>query len=110
MAKADVDRIGQGRVWTGTQALEIGLVDELGGLKNAITKAAALAEIETYKIKSLPVQKDPFQKIMDDIMGKSSSVAIKYYLGENYKYVKMFENMEDRHTIQARMPFEMIIE
>ena len=110
MAKADVDRIGQGRVWTGTQALEIGLVDELGGLKNAINKAAELAEIDTYKIKSLPAQKDPFQKIMDDIMGTSSSVAIKYYLGDNYKYVKMFENMEDRHTIQARMPFEMIIE
>ena len=110
MAKADVDRIGQGRVWSGTQALEIGLVDELGGLKNAITKAAELAEIDTYKIKSLPVQKDPFQKIMEDIMGKSSSIAIKYYLGDNYKYVKMFENMEGRHTIQARMPFEMIIE
>jgi len=110
MAKADVDRIGQGRVWSGTQALEIGLVDELVGLKNAITKAAELAEIDTYKIKSLPVQKDPFQKIMEDIMGKSSSIAIKYYLGDNYKYVKMFENMEGRHTIQARMPFEMIIE
>jgi len=110
MAKADVDRIGQGRVWSGTQAIEIGLVDELGGLRNAISKAAELAEIDTYKIKSLPVQKDPFQKIMDDIMGESTSVAIKYYLGENYKYVKMFENIEDRHTIQARMPFEMTIE
>jgi len=110
MAKADVDRIGQGRVWSGTQAIDIGLVDELGGLRNAISKAAELAEIDTYKIKSLPVQKDPFQKIMDDIMGESTSVAIKYYLGENYKYVKMFENIEDRHTIQARMPFEMTIE
>lgn len=109
MAKEDVDRIGQGRVWSGTQALEIGLVDQLGGLNDAIAKAAELAGTEQYKLKSLPVQKDPFQQIMEDLMGQSSSIYLKYQLGENYKYVQMFDDMENRHVIQARMPFEMTI-
>ena len=110
MAKADVDRIGQGRVWSGTQALEIGLIDELGGLEAAISKAAEMAGTEKYKIKSLPVQKDPFQQILEDLSGQSSSIMMKYYLGDNYKYVEIFENMEDRHIIQARLPYEMRIQ
>lgn len=110
MAKDDVDRIGQGRVWTGSQAIKIGLVDELGGLNAAIAKAAELANIDRYKIKSLPYQKDPFQQIIDDMMGNSTSVMMKYYMGENYKYVQIFDDMEKRDIIQARMPFEMIIE
>lgn len=109
MAKEDVDRIGQGRVWTGTQALQIGLIDEIGGLNEAISKAAELAEVETYKLKSLPAQKDPIQQIMDDLMGKSSSLMMKYYLGQEYQYLQMIKDIENRHTIQARMPFEVNI-
>lgn len=107
MTKEDVDRIGQGRVWTGSQAIEIGLVDELGGMNEAIAKAAELAELETYKLKELPVQKDPFQQILEDLTGQSSSMMMKHYLGEKYKYVEMMENMEDRAIIQARLPFGM---
>ncbi|NOR87150.1 MAG: signal peptide peptidase SppA [Bacteroidales bacterium] len=110
MAKEDVDRIGQGRVWTGSQALKIGLIDELGGLETAIAKAAELGETEKYKIKSLPVQKDPIQEILESMTGQSSDVMLKYYLGENYKYVQMFDGIENRDIIQARLPFEMIIE
>lgn len=110
MTKEAIDEIGQGRVWTGTQALKIGLVDELGGLKMAIAKAAELSELESFKIKSLPYQKDPVQQIMDDLTGKSSSIMMKQILGSQYKYVQMFDNMENRDVIQARLPFEMIIE
>jgi len=109
MTKEDVDRIGQGRVWSGTQALEIGLVDELGGMESALAKAAEMAGIEKYKIKSLPVQKDPFQEILESLTGQSTSVFLKYYLGEDYKYIQMFDNMENRDAIQTRMPFEMEI-
>lgn len=109
MTKEDVDRIGQGRVWSGTQALEIGLIDELGGLESAIAKAAELAEVDTYKLKSLPTQKDPFQEIIENLTGQSSSVLLKYYLGEDYKYIQMFDQMENRDVIQARLPFEMEI-
>ncbi len=109
MTKDDVDRIGQGRVWSGTQALEIGLVDELGGLNHAIAKAAELSEIDNYKLKSLPTQKDPFQEIMESITGQSTSVFLKHYLGADYKYVQMFDDMENRHVIQARMPYDIEI-
>jgi len=109
MAKDDVDRIGQGRVWSGTQALEIGLVDELGGLNNAIAKAAELAEIDNYKLKSLPTQKDPFQEILEGITGQSTSVFLKHYLGADYKYIQMFDDMENRHIIQTRMPYDIEI-
>ena len=110
LSKEAVDKIGQGRVWTGTQAIEIGLVDELGGLKNAIAKAAELSEVDQYKIKSLPYQKEPFQQIMDNLMGQSSSVMLKHYLGSNYKYIQIFDDMENRDIIQARLPFGMTIE
>lgn len=109
MAKEDVDRIGQGRVWSGKQALEIGLVDELGGLENAISKAAELAEVETYKLKSLPTQKEPLQEIIESLTGQSTSVFMKYSLGENYKYLQLIKDMENRDVIQARIPFEMEI-
>lgn len=109
MAKEDVDRIGQGRVWTGSQALEIGLVDEIGGLNEAIVKAAELANVDTYKLKSLPVQKDPIQQLMDDLTGKSSSLMMKYYMGDDYQYFQMIKDIKNRHTIQARMPFDVTI-
>jgi len=109
MTKEDVDRIGQGRVWSGTQALEIGLVDDLGGMKSALAKAAELAGIDKYKIKSLPVQKDPFQEILESLTGQSASVFMKYSLGENYKYIQMVKDIENRDVIQARMPFELEI-
>jgi protease-4 len=110
MAKADVDRIGQGRVWAGAQAIKIGLVDELGGLNNAIAKAADLAHVDTYKIKSLPIQKEPLQEIIENITGNSSSVLLRNMFGVNYKYVEMMQSWQDRDVLQARMPYEMIIQ
>ena len=109
MSKEDVDRIGQGRVWSGTQALEIGLIDELGGLNAAIVKAAELAETDNYKLQSLPVQKDPIQQLLEDFTGQSSSVFMKHYMGEDYKFYQMIKDLENRDVIQARMPYEMNI-
>ncbi|OYT17537.1 MAG: signal peptide peptidase SppA [Bacteroidetes bacterium 4572_77] len=105
MTKEDVDRIGQGRVWSGTQALEIGLVDELGSLDDAINKAAELAELTEYSIQSLPLQKDPIQQIIEDITGQSTSTMLKYYMGNDYKYVEVFEGLNNRAVIQTRLPF-----
>ncbi len=110
MTKEDVDRIGQGRVWSGTQALEIGLIDGLGGLDDAIAKAAEMAEIDSYRINSLPVQKEPLQQLIEDMTGQSSSVVLKYYLGDDYKYVSMFQDIENRDIIQARLPIGMNIQ
>ena len=85
MTVEEVDNIAQGRVWTGSDAKEIGLIDDFGGLNDAIELAAKLAEIENYKIRSLPTQKDFMQQIMDDFMGKKIRAGLQKELGENYK-------------------------
>src|SRR5450759_4110899 len=67
MSSESVDSIGQGRVWSGTSALRIGLVDEIGGLKDAIKGAAKLAGIESFSVRELPVFEDPYMRILSQI-------------------------------------------
>jgi len=107
-----VDSMGQGRVWTGEDALALGLVDELGGLNDAIAKAAELAELEDWAIKDLPKRKDPFQQLLEDL----NMAAVQSFLGfssedqqllEQYKKIREVRGM---NGIQARMPFFVEIE
>jgi len=108
MTFEDVDAIGQGRVWTGEQAIGLGLVDELGGLEDAIAAAAELAEMDDYRIQSLPVQKDPVMQMIEDLTGESS-VFIGKEFGVFAKYIKYFNNLQNQDLIQARMPFDLEI-
>ena len=103
-----VDAIGQGRVWTGEQALGLGLVDQLGGLEEAIIAAAELAELDDYRIQSLPVQKDPIMQILEDLTGESSILIGKEF-GVFAKYMKYFNTIQNQDLIQARMPFDLEI-
>lgn len=105
MTFEEVDEIGQGRVWTGVQALGLGLVDELGGLEDAIKAAATLAEIDEYRIQSLPVQKEPLMQLLEDLSGEES-VLLKKEFGEYSRYIKYLKNIKNQDIIQARMPFE----
>ena len=105
-----VDSIGQGRVWAGADALELGLVDELGGLDKAIEYAAHKANLTDYSIKDYPKQMD----IMDMFMSGSipepyTKSLIKNKLGKNYTYLETVENISRLDGIQALMPF-MIVE
>jgi protease IV len=70
-----VHEVAQGRVWTGEQALERGLVDELGGLHTALAKAAELAEIEDYGVVRWPKQKSLFEVLLEDLDGSSSALS-----------------------------------
>ena len=63
MTKAEVDSIGQGRVWSGVNAIDIGLVDEIGGLDAAVKKAVELADISEYRIYEYPEKEDFMQKL-----------------------------------------------
>ena len=105
-----VDSIGQGRVWAGADALELGLVDELGGLDKAIAYAAYKANLTDYSIKDYPKQID----LMDMFMSGSipepyTKLLIKNKLGKNYTYLETVENISRLDGIQALMPF-MIVE
>ncbi|MBN2237408.1 MAG: signal peptide peptidase SppA [Bacteroidales bacterium] len=104
-----VDAIGQGRVWTGVQALELGLVDKLGGLDDAIAAAAEAAEITDYRILSLPVQKDPIMQLLEDLSGESQILLDKQF-GEFAKQARYLKNIEKQDFIQARMPYDLQIQ
>jgi protease-4 len=109
MNKADVDSIGQGRVWSGVDGKRIGLVDELGGLDKAIEGAAKLAGLSEYKIVNYPKFKDPFTQIIERLSGDDNSSQIKQMLGENYVYYEYLQNLKSQKGIQARMTFDIAI-
>ncbi len=102
----EVDNIAQGRIWTGTDALAIGLVDELGGYEAAIAKAAEMAELgDQYRLLELPEQKDPFQQILSEMTGQSRVKMLQRELGEYYSYVEYMQQATRMQGIQARLPF-----
>jgi len=109
MTTEEVDKIGQGRVWSGSDALEIGLIDGFGGLDKAIMEAKELANLEDYRIVELPKQKEPIEQIMDDLLGKTRIKILQSELGGNYKFYQFYKKVEDMNGIQARLPFEIEI-
>ena len=110
MKKSDVDSIGQGRVWTGKDALAINLVDELGGLNDAIKYAAAKVKLTDYKLVELPKPKNPFADFMNKTEDETEARVMKKSLGVTYSYLKQLQNIISIKGIQARLPFEAIIE
>jgi protease IV len=106
-----VDSIAQGRVWTGNHAKEIGLIDRLGGIEDAISCAARMAKLSDYSVKEFP---DPIN-IFDQLFKKTNPLAyqerIKKEMGEdNYKiYMELRRVKEMIGSVQARLPFEFII-
>lgn len=109
MTTAQVDSIGQGRVWSGADALRIGLVDKMGGLEDAIAVAARCSNLTDYTIVTYPRTIDPFEKIKNKLEGREEEDAkLQFMLGKDYKYIKTIRsiiNSEDK--IQARLPFEV---
>ena len=110
MTKAQVDSIGQGRVWSGTDALKINLVDELGSLKDAIAFAAKTSKCSNYKIVELPKQKDPLEELLNISKDEMETRSIKSKLGEHYTYILQVKNVLQLKGVQARLPYELIIE
>lgn len=111
--KSYVDSIGQGRVWAGTDALNLGLVDQLGGLDDALAEAAKMANLEAYKIKALPKLKDPIEEIFSEFGIKSMRMnLIKSLAGDDIKNsVEEFNMLTSGklNTYQARMPFSISV-
>ena len=108
MSTTAVDEIGQGRVWTGYDAKDIGLIDTYGGLEKAVEIAVYLAEIEDYRIISLPKKKDPFAELALKLGGETSiSDLLMLKLGLRTELTNPIENLLQRDKIQARIPFIM---
>jgi len=110
ISKNNVDSIGQGRVWSGTDALKIKLVDEIGGINDAITYAAKLAKLSSYKLIDLPKQKDPLEELFNTGADEIETRTMKANLGEQYIFIKQLKTVLLKKGIQARVPYEMIIE
>ena len=110
MSKKEVDAIGQGRVWTGTDALDLGLVDVLGGLEDAIDIAAKMADLENYRISSLPKQIDPMEKLINDLTGNAKASILENELGESYQLYKELNNLLEMDKLQMRMPYSFKID
>jgi protease-4 len=107
MSKEQVDSIGQGRVWTGLDAKKIGLVDEIGGIDEAIAIAKGLAKLDDYSLVDYPKLKDPFEQFMLSLTEGAETKILKTYLGENYKYYQKVQTMTTQSGYMTRMPYEI---
>ena len=106
---AAIDSIGQGRVWSGVDAKRLKLIDEFGGLNNAVDEAAKLAKISKYNIQALPALQDPFTKLIEQLTGDYKDARIQSELGEYYGYFTYLRKLAKAEKIQARLPFEMSV-
>ena len=102
-----VEEIAQGRVWSGKDAIEIGLVDELGGLMKAITTAAELAEIEKYNLIDYPKFDDDLESILLSAFSKVKTKILQHPLE---KYASEFIELSRLEGIQTRIPYSIKIE
>lgn len=109
MSVEAIEKVAEGRVWTGADAKELGLVDELGGLDKALEIAAQKAEVEAYSVISYPGKESFFSSLMEG--GKDNYIdgKVSEALGEYYDYAKFVQNLKDADRIQARMPFDLRI-
>jgi protease-4 len=104
-----IKAIAEGRVWTGEDALKIGLVDNIGGMELALKLAVEKAKLKTYMIKDFPVKEDFFTKLMKDFDTSLETRILKSQLGDDYKLLKKAQELKQLSGIQARMPFDFEI-
>lgn len=108
MKVAAVDSVAQGRVWVGTTAQKIGLVDELGDLQSAIKSAAQLANLTEYHTVDYPKAQHPVERLVNDLMNADEimgKTALKEQLGGAYPYYRYLREMSDGTGLQMRLPF-----
>ena len=103
----EVDAVGSGRVWSGKRAKEIGLVDEIGSLNDAVKYAANKANIAEYEAVSYPEKVDKFEQIMGNLrQGNIAESYVKSQISEeNYQLFKVFSDQNFKNSIQMAMPY-----
>jgi protease-4 len=103
MSQDDIKKIAEGRVWIGKTAAEIGLVDEIGSIEDAIAYAAQACELEDYKVANYPAVKSKFEKLMENFGNMTRANIAAWVLGEDIEYLKALKEIENVKGVQARM-------
>lgn len=103
-----IKAVAEGRVWTGEDALELGLVDKLGGLEDAIQIAVEKAGLTSYRVVEYPEKEDFMTQLMKGFGEDIESSIMKNRLGEHYNTYKMLQNFDKLNMIQARMPYDVV--
>ena len=106
----EIDSIAGGRVWAGSDALQLGLIDMYGGLNKSIEVAAEMAGLEDYRVQSLPALEDPMTAIIKQLTGGSlarSEGILQRELGDSYRYYRRIREISEMHGIQAVMPYDI---
>lgn len=110
MSKNEIEKIAEGRVWTGETAKKIGLVDLLGGIDKALEIAVKKAKVEGYTVVGYPDRKNVLQELLNSKPGNYiESRMLKSQLGDYYNGFSMLKNLEKADFMQARVPFELNI-
>lgn len=108
MTFEQVDSIGGGRVWSGTQAVKLGLVDEIGTLEDAINAAAAKAELEEYSVVGYPFRKGGLEEFMQEFQSTKAEAVVQQELGQEYfRLYQELKSMREFNGIQLRMEFNL---
>jgi protease-4 len=110
MKPEQIKAIAEGRVWTGEDALKIGLVDKIGGLNDAIKMAVDKAKLKTYNITEYPEKEDFATKLMKNFSKDIQTSLLKSQLGDQYNAFMQIKNLDKINGIQARMSYDLIIQ
>lgn len=110
MTVDQIEAIAQGRIWIGAKAKEIGLVDEIGGIDEAIAGAKELAGLKEYKIVEYPKQEENIlESVITGLTDETEAKIKSEQLGILYPHYEAVEQLLDRPVIQARLPFDIIV-
>lgn len=109
MTTESIKKIAEGRVWTGTMAKDLGLVDEIGSLDDAVNKAVELAEIEKYSLVSYPEKPSMLENIINSLPASYMSIFGKGEVSQMYKGLQWIEHIDEINPVQARMPYYVTV-
>ncbi|WP_321287790.1 signal peptide peptidase SppA [uncultured Sunxiuqinia sp.] len=110
MTTQAVDEVGQGRVWAATDAIEIGLIDQYGGVNDAIDLAKEMAGLDRYRIKALPELKDPFEEWIKEMSGSARMWVLKQEIGEAYPIYQRLKEIKHTRGVMAKMPYDVRVD
>ena len=111
LSKEKAMELAGGRVWTGAQAMELGLVDVLGGLNDAIEIAAERAGVgEDYKVRYYPRQLPFIEQLFAELEDQTKATWLRQSLGEEYQWYQQFNRVKSYQGAQARLPFEFTLD